>query len=45
MTDQMITSEALTNAEDMKSRFGLRELVSIFIARTPEQVVQFESQI
>ena len=45
MMDQAITSEALVNAEDMKKRFGLLELVSIFIARTPRQVVQYEANL
>ena len=45
MMDQVITSEALVNAEDMKKRFGLLELVSIFIARTTRQVVQYEANL
>ena len=45
MPDQAITSEALINAEDMKKRFGLLDLVSIFIARTPSQVAQYEAKL
>ena len=45
MMDQIISSEALINAEDMKKRFGLIELVSIYIARTPSQVIQYEATL
>ena len=45
MPDAMITREALMNAEDMKKRFCLKELMGIFIARTPAQVKEVENQL
>lgn len=41
--DDVITSEALVNAEDLKKKFGFVDLISLYIARTPEQVKAYES--
>ena len=41
--DNAITSEALVYAEDMKKKFGFVDLISLYIARTPEQVKEYES--
>lgn len=40
--DDVITSEALVNAEDMKRQFDYVDLISVYIARTPEQVKEYE---
>ena len=34
LSDNVITKEALKNAEDMKRKFQLKDLISIYIART-----------
>ena len=44
LSDEEITKEALVNAEDMKKRFQLRDLVSIYIGRTAADVAFYESQ-
>jgi len=44
LSDEEITSEALVNAEDMKKRFHLRDLISIYIGRTATDVAFYESQ-
>lgn len=45
LSDRIITSEALINAEDMKQKFGFKDLMSIYIARTVNQVNEYETEI
>lgn len=45
MTDHDITSEALIIAEDMKNKLCGAELLSVYVARTPEQVKEYEATI
>ena len=43
LTDEAVMEEARANAEDMKIRYGLVELVCVNIARTPVQVILYET--
>ncbi len=45
LPDNLISKEGLANAEDMKRRFSFKELLGIYIARTPAQVKEIESQL